>query len=200
MLPQAGLPGFTLSPFATGANITFPWNSGLLSIVTLPWTGASSTVERLQPGNATNNASHSNDVGDSIVGRQVCGHARLSASETPPKSWQGSLKFLYERAIHSIAQQPKGSQLEIFAEEVDGAIAEGEKRAAGVPTEGAIVGFDFVGEPIDLITREWKVSHAAHVAVDLVERFRTSRRRRRHSCRPKSENLRTERSRRILRS
>src|SRR5215213_3166013 len=55
MLPQAGLPGLTSLPLATGANMTLPWNRGLLSIVTLPCTGASSRDEWLQPGIAATN-------------------------------------------------------------------------------------------------------------------------------------------------
>ena len=54
---------------------------------------------------------------------------------------------------------------------MDGAVAKGEKRAAGVPTKCAIVSFDFVGKQIDLITGKWKVSRAANVAIDLIDGF-----------------------------
>src|SRR6478609_8260565 len=80
----------------------------------------------------------------------------------------GSVKLFDESAVHSISQQPECEQIEVLAQEVNRGIAISKKCSAGMPAERAVVGFDFIGQRVDLITREWETTNAADAAVDLV--------------------------------
>src|SRR3954453_8356929 len=81
------------------------------------------------------------------------------------------LQILDQCIVHAIAEEPESAELQVLAQEMHGAIRKSEVRAAGMPTERAVISFALLGQLIDLIRGEWEASHAPHGAVDFVKRF-----------------------------